>query len=78
MFDCIGAASFAGRVRAELRATGEHVRKRTVNTRATLTAQETLIARLAGEGASNPQIARAALYKPCHGRLSPAESVLQA
>jgi DNA-binding CsgD family transcriptional regulator len=57
IFDSIGAASFAERTRAELRATGEHVRKRRVDTRAELTPQEALIARLAGDGASNPQIA---------------------
>ena len=58
IFDSVGAASFAERARAELRATGAHVRpRRVVDTRAALTAQEALIARLAGDGASNPQIA---------------------
>jgi DNA-binding CsgD family transcriptional regulator len=56
-FDSIGAEAFAQRARIELRATGEHARKRTVETRDALTAQEALIARLAGEGASNAQIA---------------------
>jgi DNA-binding CsgD family transcriptional regulator len=57
IFDSIGAASFVERARAELHATGGHVRKRRVDTRAALTPQEALIARLAGDGASNPQIA---------------------
>ena len=37
-------------------ATGETVRKRTVETRDDLTAQEAHIARLAGEGRTNPEI----------------------
>jgi DNA-binding NarL/FixJ family response regulator len=40
------------------------VRKRTADTRAPLTAQEALIARLAGEGASNPQIAEQLYISP--------------
>jgi DNA-binding CsgD family transcriptional regulator len=57
IFDSIGAGAFADRARIELRATGEHARTRVVETREALTAQEALIARLAGQGASNPQIA---------------------
>jgi DNA-binding CsgD family transcriptional regulator len=57
IFDSVGAAAFAERARTELRATGGHARQHTVETPDTLTAQEALIARLAGEGASNPQIA---------------------
>jgi len=57
IFDSIGAAAFAERARIELRATGGHPRQPTVETPDTLTAQEALIARLAGEGASNPEIA---------------------
>src|SRR5207247_2825517 len=53
----IGAAAFAERARTELRAAGGHARERTVEARDALTAQEALIARLAGEGASNPEIA---------------------
>jgi len=56
-FDLIGAGAFANRARIELRATGGHARASTVDTREALTAQEALIARLAGSGASNPQIA---------------------
>jgi len=58
MLDSIGAAAFAERARIELRATGGHARQQpAVETPETLTAQEALIARLAGEGASNPEIA---------------------
>ena len=57
IFDSIGAAAFAGRARIELRATGGHARERAVQTPDALTAQEALIARLAGDGASNPEIA---------------------
>ena len=45
----------------ELRATGERAPKRTAQTRDALTAREAHIARLAGQGASNPEIA-AQLY----------------
>ena len=56
-FDSIGAAAFAGRARIELRAAGGHARQHTIQTPDTLPAQEALIARLAADGASNPQIA---------------------
>jgi DNA-binding CsgD family transcriptional regulator len=52
----IGADAFAERARRELSATGETVRKRTVDTRVVLTAQEAQIARLAAEGRTNPEI----------------------
>src|SRR5215216_2763217 len=52
----IGAEAFAERARRELLATGETVRKRTVETRGELTAQEAQIARLARDGLSNPEI----------------------
>jgi ATP/maltotriose-dependent transcriptional regulator MalT len=51
-----GAKAFAERARRELLATGETVRKRTVDTRYELTAQEAQIARLAGDGRTNPEI----------------------
>jgi DNA-binding CsgD family transcriptional regulator len=57
IFDSVGAAAFAERARIELRATGAQALKRTTGTPDVLTAQEALIARLAGEGASNAQIA---------------------
>src|SRR3954466_12713689 len=56
MLVAIGMEGFAERARKELQATGEKVRKRTVETRDDLTAQERQIARLAGDGLSNPQI----------------------
>jgi DNA-binding CsgD family transcriptional regulator len=56
MFAAIGMEAFAERARRELLATGERVRKRTVETSAELTAQEALIARLARDGLSNPEI----------------------
>ena len=66
IFDSIGAAAFAGRARIELRATGG---QQTIETPDSLTAQEALIARpLAGEGASNPEIAAQLFISPatCH------------
>jgi DNA-binding CsgD family transcriptional regulator len=57
IFDAIGAAAFAERARTELRAAGGHARQRTIETPDALTAQEALIARLAGDGASNSEIA---------------------
>jgi DNA-binding CsgD family transcriptional regulator len=64
IFDSIGAAAFAGRARIELRATGGHARQPAAGTPDTLTAQEALIARLAGEGASNPEIAAQLFISP--------------
>jgi DNA-binding CsgD family transcriptional regulator len=56
MLDGMGIEGFAERARRELRATGATARKRTVETREELTAQEAVIARLAREGLSNPEI----------------------
>jgi DNA-binding CsgD family transcriptional regulator len=56
-FDSIGAEAFAERARTELRATGGQARERAVDATDALTPQEALIARLAGRGASNPEIA---------------------
>ena len=60
-FDSMGAAGFAERARRELLATGETVRKRTIETLDELTPQEAQIARLASERLTNPEIA-AQLY----------------
>ncbi len=53
----IGAGAFAERARVELRASGGHPPERVAERGIGLTAQEALIARLAGGGASNPEIA---------------------
>ncbi len=60
----MGAEAFADRARRELLATGETVRKRTVETRDDLTAQETQIARLARDGLSNPEIGARLFISP--------------
>ena len=52
----MGVEAFAERAEHELRATGERARKRRVETRDDLTAQELQVARLAREGLSNPEI----------------------
>ena len=57
IFNSVGAAAFAERARIELRATGGYARHRTIEIPDILTAQEALIARLAGGGASNSEIA---------------------
>jgi DNA-binding CsgD family transcriptional regulator len=61
LLTAMGVEAFADRAHRELLATGEAVRKRTVETQVGLTAQEAHIARLAGEGLTNPEIA-AQLY----------------
>jgi DNA-binding NarL/FixJ family response regulator len=56
--------AFADRTRRELLATGEHVRKRTVESRDELTAQEEQIARLARDGLSNADIGARLFISP--------------
>jgi len=56
LLDATGMAAFAERARRELLATGETVRRRTVETAVKLTAQEAHIARLAVEGKTNVEI----------------------
>jgi DNA-binding CsgD family transcriptional regulator len=56
MLTGMGMEGFAGRARRELQATGETVRKRTVDTLADLTAQEAQIAKLARDGRTNQEI----------------------
>jgi DNA-binding CsgD family transcriptional regulator len=60
-FTSMGAEAFARRAERELLATGEHARKRTVDTLGDLTPQEAQISRLASQGHSNKEIA-AQLY----------------
>ena len=60
----MGMEAFAERARNELLATGETVRKRTVETRDDLTAQERQIARLARDGLTNPEIGARLFLSP--------------
>jgi DNA-binding CsgD family transcriptional regulator len=55
-FGALGVDDFADRARRELLATGETVRKRSVETFDELTPQEAEISRLAGAGYTNPEI----------------------
>jgi DNA-binding CsgD family transcriptional regulator len=64
LFTAMGAEAFAERAARELGATGETARKRTVDTGGELTAQETQIARLVGEGLSNPEIGARLFLSP--------------
>jgi DNA-binding CsgD family transcriptional regulator len=60
----MGMEAFAERARRELVATGETVRKVSVEARDELTAQEAQIARMAAEGSSNPEIAAQLFLSP--------------
>jgi DNA-binding CsgD family transcriptional regulator len=64
MFTAMRAEAFAERARCELLATGETVRKRTVETRDELTAQEAQVARLARDGRTNPEIGAQLFISP--------------
>jgi len=64
MLSRIGAEAFAERARRELVATGETVRKRVMETRYELTAQEAQVARLAADGHTNPEIASQLFISP--------------
>jgi DNA-binding CsgD family transcriptional regulator len=55
-FTRMGAQAFAERARRELVATGEKVRRQQLSSGDALTPQEAQIARLAGEGLTNPEI----------------------
>jgi len=64
LFSEFGTEAFAERARVELEATGEHARKRTVDTLGQLTPQETQISRLAAEGHTNREIAAQLFISP--------------
>jgi DNA-binding NarL/FixJ family response regulator len=63
-FASIGMEAFAERARKELEVSGEKVRKRAVETRDDLTAQERQIAALARQGLSNPEIGARLFLSP--------------
>ena len=64
MFSDFGMNAFAERARIELQATGEHARKRSVDTLGQLTPQEEQVARLAAEGHTNREIATQLFISP--------------
>jgi DNA-binding CsgD family transcriptional regulator len=64
LFTEFGMEAFAQRADVELGATGEHARKRTVETRDDLTIQEAQISRLAADGATNQEIAAHLFISP--------------
>jgi DNA-binding CsgD family transcriptional regulator len=64
MFNDFGMEAFAQRTHRELQATGERPRRRTPDTRAQLTPQETQVARLAAEGRTNREIAAQLFISP--------------
>ncbi|MBO3751833.1 AAA family ATPase [Streptosporangiaceae bacterium NEAU-GS5] len=64
MFAETGMEAFAERAARELGATGESARRRTVEAGGDLTARELQIARLAGEGLTNPEIGSRLFMSP--------------
>jgi DNA-binding CsgD family transcriptional regulator len=64
MFSEMGNEPFSERARRELLATGETVRKRTVETLDDLTPQETQIGRMAADGFTNPEIGAQLFLSP--------------
>jgi DNA-binding CsgD family transcriptional regulator len=63
-FSDFGMEAFAERARVELQATGEHARKRTVDTLDQLTAQEAQVSRLVAQGHTNREIAAQLFISP--------------
>ena len=64
MFRDFGMEAFAERARVELEATGQHARKRSVDTWDQLTPQEAEVARLAALGSSNREIGAQLFISP--------------
>ena len=64
MFTEFGMEAFAERARIELQASGEHARKRTVETQDQLTPQESQVCRLAAQGNTNREIAAQLFISP--------------
>ena len=64
LFADFGMEAFAERARVELQATGEHARKRTVDTLDQLTPQEAQIAHLTANGNTNREIAAQLFISP--------------
>jgi DNA-binding CsgD family transcriptional regulator len=64
MFTDFGMNAFAERARIELQATGEHTRRRSVDTLGQLTPQEEQVARLVAEGHTNREIATQLFISP--------------
>ena len=63
-FTSMGAEAFARRAERELLATGEHARKRTVETGGQLTPQEAQISSLVAEGQTNREVAAQLFISP--------------
>jgi DNA-binding CsgD family transcriptional regulator len=63
-YAAMGMEGFAERARRELATSGEKLRRRSVDTRDELTAQETQIARLAADGRTNPEIGAQLFISP--------------
>src|SRR3954454_4727117 len=64
MLSSMGTEAFARRAERELAATAERARRRSVETREDLTAQEIQVARLASDGLSNPEIGARLFISP--------------
>ena len=64
LFSDFGMEAFAERARVELAATGEHARRRTVDTLDELTPQEAQISRLVAQGNTNREIAAQLFISP--------------
>jgi DNA-binding CsgD family transcriptional regulator len=64
LFSGFGMEGFTERARTELQATGERVRKRTMETQTDLTPREAQISELVAQGATNPEIAAQLFISP--------------